>query len=388
MGTGRGPELLNWIEKNPTIFGPSMRNSNSVDFWRGVALVMIFINHVPGNVLGDYTMRNFAIADSADLFVFLAGWSMSYATGGPTEPDSASRVIFRLVWRALQLYRAQLVITLLALAILAAAALHLQNPLFLEWNDAGLAFYDPVRGLLGLALLTHQLGYFNILPLYIVLLMMAPALILLARRTELGALALSLALYTTALFTDLTLPSWPSENQWYFNPLSWQLLLLMGFLCAERARTDANFGKLARQLVPVAAVIVGVIAYVTVNGLWPDPLQVPEPRRLFLFDKTYLSPPRIVSLLAVVVAFHRLFIVIEPLIGATGRWLCKLGRNSLPVFAVGSLLTLVGQLARFIAGGSILADLVIIGSGLALSGMTAWFVEWRSTQQSSSRPRS
>lgn len=388
MGTGRGPGPLWWIEKNRTIFGPSMRKSNSVDFWRGVALVMIFINHVPGNILADYTMRNFAIADSADLFVFLAGWSMSYATGGPTEPESASRVIFRLVWRALQLYRAQLVITLLALAILAAAALHLQNPLFLEWNDAGLAFYDPVRGLLGLALLTHQLGYFNILPLYIVLLIMAPALILLARRTELGALALSLALYTTALFTDLTLPSWPSENQWYLNPLSWQLLLLMGFLCAERARADASFGQLARRLVPIAAVIVGVIAYVTVNGLWPDPLQVPEPRRLFLFDKTYLSPPRIVSLLAVVVAFHRLFTVIEPLIGATGRWLCKLGRNSLPVFAVGSLLTLVGQLARFIAGGSILADLVIIGLGLSLSGMTAWFVEWRSTQQSSSRSRS
>ena len=51
-----------------------MRAENAVDFWRGVALVMIYINHVPGNVFSYYTLRNYAISDAAELFVFLAGW--------------------------------------------------------------------------------------------------------------------------------------------------------------------------------------------------------------------------------------------------------------------------------------------------------------------------
>ena len=55
-----------------------MRAENAVDFWRGVALVMIFINHVPGNVFSYYTLRNYAISDAAELFVFLAGWSLSF----------------------------------------------------------------------------------------------------------------------------------------------------------------------------------------------------------------------------------------------------------------------------------------------------------------------
>jgi len=354
-----------------------MRQSNAIDFWRGLALVMIYIDHVPGNVFADYTLRNFAVSDAAELFVFLAGWSLSYATGSPAAPEPAAHVTFRLVSRSLQLYRAQLVITFLALAILAAAALLLQNPLYLEWSDAGLAFYDPVHTLPGLALMTHQLAYFNILPLYIVLLLMAPAFVTVARRSPVLALALSLMLYATALLTGLSLPSWPAENQWYLNPLSWQLLLVLGFASANEARRSDAFGAFVGRLFPAAVVIVAVCAAITMLRLWPDPMKVPEPRLLFLFDKTFLSPARIISLLAIAIAFQRMYPIIEASLGAARDWLCKLGRNSLPVFAVSSLLALIGQLVRFMSDGDILVDIVIVLSGLVVMRLTAWFVEWR-----------
>ncbi len=60
-----------------------MRAPNAIDFWRGVALVMIFINHVPASVLSILTLRNYAISDAAELFVFLAGCSMAYFVGAP-----------------------------------------------------------------------------------------------------------------------------------------------------------------------------------------------------------------------------------------------------------------------------------------------------------------
>ena len=52
------------------------REANAVDFWRGIALITIFVNHLPGNFYGQYTHANYSISDSADLFVFMAGWSL------------------------------------------------------------------------------------------------------------------------------------------------------------------------------------------------------------------------------------------------------------------------------------------------------------------------
>ena len=51
----------------------------SVDFWRGIALATIFIDHVPGNVLEHYTQRNFGFSDAAEVFVLLAGVAASFA---------------------------------------------------------------------------------------------------------------------------------------------------------------------------------------------------------------------------------------------------------------------------------------------------------------------
>lgn len=63
-----------------------------------------------------------------------------------------------------------------------------------------------------------------------------------------------------------------------------------------------------------------------------------------------------------------------------------MGRNSLAVFSMGSILSLIGQLVRFQTGGGALIDMLVAGSGLVGLGFTAWFVEWRSRSRSA-RPR-
>lgn len=356
------------------------RAPNAVDFWRGIALVMIFVNHIPGNFFSYLTLRNFALSDAAELFVFLAGWSLSYATGGPQAPHAPTRVVVRLLWRAFELYRAQLMIAFLALAILAVTARLTANPLFLEWHNAGSAFYDAPRAVIGSVLLTYQLGYFNILPLYIIILLLfAPPLILLARRSRVGALAVSGLIYLAALLTRRNFPSWPSSEPWYFNPLSWQLLLVLGFVCAEAVRSESTGAMMvwARRLVwpSVALLVAGVI--VVKLQLFPDPLRVPEPRMLFIFEKTFLTPARLISLAALVIAFHQVFGLIGDRLGPVSNWICGLGRNSLAVFCVASILSLLGQIIRFFAGDSFLVDLATLLSGLGVMGFTAWLVEWR-----------
>src|SRR5687767_1817942 len=157
------------------------RKANPIDFWRGLALVFIFINHIPGIYYSRLTHANYSLSDSADLFVFLAGWALRYIVGAPGRQQPASYVVLRLGGRALTLYAAQILITMVAIAMLAGAAIWLNNPLLLEWHNAAAVFYEPVSTHIGLALLTHQLGYFDILPLYVVLMVMAPGFALIDR---------------------------------------------------------------------------------------------------------------------------------------------------------------------------------------------------------------
>ncbi len=38
------------------------REPNAVDFWRGFALITIFIDHIPGLFYSHYTLVNFSVA--------------------------------------------------------------------------------------------------------------------------------------------------------------------------------------------------------------------------------------------------------------------------------------------------------------------------------------
>ncbi len=355
-----------------------MRDPNAIDFWRGFALITIYINHIPGNVFERLTYSGYILSDAAELFVFLAGWSLALATHAKASPDSPSQVVLRVASRTLEVYRVQIVITVLAIAIIAAAAVFLSNPLLLEWHNAGPFFTDPVQNSIGLVLLTYQLGYFNILPLYVALLAVAPAFILLARWSPWLALAASATLYGAALVFEINVPNWPGEGDWFFNPLAWQLLLVLGFVTCVWAHAGSELIRWARRLMPVAALVV-VLGWASVMwDLKPDPYSVPEPRLLFLLDKSFLSPARLLEFIALVVAFHRAYPLVIRAIGRLVRPISQLGRNSLEVFAVGSVLSLLGQLVRATVQPNLALDTFLVCSSILVLVFTAWFSEWRS----------
>ena len=360
-----------------------MREPNAIDFWRGFALVTIFVNHIPGNVFERYTFSQYGISDAAELFVFLAGWSIGLATRGRDgTPEPPLRTLLRMVSRTVEVYRAQLVIMALALAMIAGTALALDNPLLLEWHNAGQFFADPIQTMVGVVLLTHQLGFFNILPLYVVLLAIAPLMVLASRISRALVLALSFGLYATSLVFELNLPSWPGEGDWFFDPLCWQLLLVLGFTLGEWNRATPRLRAWSRRLTPLGVAIVALGIVLAVYEIRPDPLTVPEPRLIFTFDKTYLTPARLIHFCGVLLSFQAVYGLIVPWIGPVAPFLAGLGRNSLAVFSMGSLLSLAAQFVRFQTGGGVIVDVSVVGSGLFALGFTAWFVEWRSRKPS------
>jgi hypothetical protein len=68
----------------PAIAGPTKtagQRVDAIDFWRGFALLTIFIDHLPDNVFQQMTYGNFGLSDAAELFVFLSGASVALAYG-------------------------------------------------------------------------------------------------------------------------------------------------------------------------------------------------------------------------------------------------------------------------------------------------------------------
>ena len=179
-----------------TPLGPITGRDYRVDFWRGIALAMIFVNHIPGNLFENYTTRNFGFSDAAELFVFLAGFASAYAYA-PLYLAGHRLVASIKAWRrAGILYLVHVTLTTLAFGIFAWGALAFGEGDLINHIGLELASSRPIETLIGVPALGHQLGYVNILPMYSVMLLMLPihlALVAIDRRLMLGAAIVLLA---------------------------------------------------------------------------------------------------------------------------------------------------------------------------------------------------
>jgi len=357
-----------------------MRPPNAIDFWRGVALVMIFVNHIPGMAYSALTFRNYSISDAAELFVFLAGASLSFMVNGRSGASKPlGRVLVRLLIRTFEIWRAQIATVAAAIAMLSAGAITFNDPLLLEWHGAGPAFFDTVRSSIGIVLLTYQIGYFNILPLYVVLLLLAVGFVAIARISLAAAIAASVVLYVATLTFEIELPSWPADGAWFFNPLSWQLIFVLGYVGTYLTNNSDACRKTVECLWPLSVALLVVGAVVVLIDYRPDPMAVPVPRYFFLFDKMYLSPVRILSMISIAIAFYPAFPVISRWMGPAVHYCSSLGRNSLAVFCMASLMALAGQMIRYISEPTFLLDTMIVATGLVLMRVTAWLAEFQSS---------
>jgi hypothetical protein len=314
---------------------------DAIDFWRGCVLCMIFVDHMPGNIFENATPRNYGFSDAAEAFVFLSGVSIALAYGGHFSMGERLRTFRGLVRRALKLYGVHIGLSLIAMAIFFAGAAWARRPDLLEVHGRALFVDNPGLATLGLVSLGHQLGYFNILPLYMILILCVPALLWLAqidRRLMLGCSAL---VYGLVRFYGWNLPSWPAPGVWFFDPFAWQFLFAIGIAIGLSLRD--GFPPLSRSLLAFAALIVAASALVVIHG-FGDAQNAWQPLRNALdLDKAQLGVGRLIHFLALAYLVYG-FGLTERLRGLSlYRPLELLGRHSLWVFAWVSLFSAVWQ---------------------------------------------
>jgi hypothetical protein len=363
--------------------------NNVIDFWRGLVLVIIFVNHVPGNILEHLTPRNYGFSDAAEAFVFISGLSVALVYYPRLPQGGILGVVRRCFRRSLELYRMHLIMMGVAVALFSVGYVLSDDIGMLEAHGRSAVFDDTARGITGVLLLGHQLGYFNILPLYIALMLWAPVAMILMRIHVALAAAVSLGIYALARADVLAIPSWPEPGRWFFNPFAWQLLFTIGiFTGAFLSRKGAPYWRPAFAGA-VAFLAASLIVITNAFGFAPNLLWSAFVNLDII--KSDLGIGRLLHFLALAYVVTQLHFGQALQKTAFGSEMMRLGRYSLPVFAVGSVLSALGEVTMTLAAVKSSASPHIVGMVFTVFGilgllLLARYLEWKKKDSTAPRP--
>lgn len=327
-----------------------------IDAFRGLALVMIFIDHMPGNPYEHYTLRNWGFSDAAEAFFVMSGVAAGLAYSARFLPEARAEAglwpAVAPIWkRSWTLYLVHIFLTLWAVAIFAGGADVFGMPeLFRPHNLAGV-FENPEETLFGVAALGHQIGYVNILPTYSVLLLFAPAAILIGLWRPLVLAGIALAIWAAAGIHRVNIDNFPGTGEWFFNPFAWQGVFVLGLLIGLSLRRGDRLVPVSRPLFALAAGwLLLVLAWRLIpavgdfmnHQMWRLG-QAGVPGIFVSHDKPYLSLPRLLHVAALIYVVSCLPAVTRLCGSALAAPFRLMGRQGLLVFSVATLLALVGQ---------------------------------------------
>jgi hypothetical protein len=304
-----------------------------LDVFRGLAMAIILVAHVPGNPVTEFIPARFGPSDAAEMFVFCSGFASAIAFGGTFRRAGFALGTLRIAHRCWQIYWSHLalfviVATLCVVGSGLPGAVDYIHALWLQHF-----FAEPRQGLLHLVTFTYVPHYFDILPMYMVVLAMVPAVMALARLGPAVPLVACITLYLAQLALGWDLPAeWWSDRPWFFDPFAWQLLFVAGFAFAS-GWLPAPPPR--RWLHWLAAAFVLLLVPVSWRPLWTGVTWLAQANQALApwADKTHFGPLRLLHFLAL--AYLALAVVHRwPWLLATpgARALATVGQQALPVF--------------------------------------------------------
>src|ERR1700722_11493363 len=219
------------MAKNKLSVSQAVERDLRLDFFRGLGLWMIFLDHIPDDVVGWLTLRNYGFSDAAEFFVFISGYLAGYIYGPIIQAGNFLAATKRLMVRAWHLYIAHILLFLLFTAQIARAARKFDNPMYKDEFNVANFLAHPDELIWQALTLRYKPVDLDVLPLFVVLVLASPLFLWgLVRRPNLTLLG-SAILYVLARLFDWNLASYPPGAHWYFNPFAWQLMFVFGAWC-------------------------------------------------------------------------------------------------------------------------------------------------------------
>jgi hypothetical protein len=360
-----------------------------LDLFRGIALWLIFLDHIPENVVNWFTIRNYGFSDATEIFIFISGYTAAFVYGKAMRERGFVVSSARILRRAWQIYVAHIFLFTIFLAEIAYVAATFENPLYAEEMNVLNFLKEPDVTIFQALLLKFKPANMDVLPLYIVLLLLFPPTLRLLLWQPGVALLLSALVYILAWSFHLNLPAYPN-GVWFFNPFAWQLLFVFGAWCALGG-ARALSGLMRSRMVLAIAIAYLVFAFLITLTWYHEPLARYVPLwlsdRLYPIDKTNLDVLRFAHFLALAVVTVR-FIprdwpalkwpILQPAI--------QCGQHSLEIFCLGVFLAFAGQFIISEWSGGPFVQTVISLLGIAIMIATASLLTWYKRMEGRSSP--
>jgi hypothetical protein len=240
-----------------------------LDFFRGLAMFIILAAHTPRNFFTSWIPARWGFSDATEIFVFCSGMASAIAFGRTFDRAGWTLGTSRVGYRVWQVYWAHIALFFATVTLLAAFDHFGEfDKTYIGTLNLWKFFEDPGPQLVGLFTLTYVPNYFDILPMYMVILVMMPMMMALSRVSVwavFGAMGLIWLFAQRAVLEPIGLidlhlgfPAEPwSDRKWFFNPFGWQLIFFTGFAFMR--------GWLPKP--PVNRVLIGLAAVIVVANI-------------------------------------------------------------------------------------------------------------------------
>jgi hypothetical protein len=350
-----------------------------LDLFRGIALWLIFLDHIPENILNWFTIRNYGFSDATEIFIFISGYTAAFVYGRAMRERGVLVASARILRRAWQIYVAHIFLFTIFMAEIAYVAATFDNPLYAEEMKILDFLKQPDVTIFQALLLKFKPVNMDVLPLYIVLLLLFPPMLFVLLRAPAAALAGSALVYVLTWNFDWNLPAYPN-GVWFFNPFAWQLLFVFGAWCALGGAQRLSPVLHSRTVLAVCIAYL-IFAFVITLTWYIEPLGRMVPNWLsewmYPIDKTNLDVLRFAHFLALATVTVR-FIprdwpglkspLLQPAI------LC--GQHSLEIFCLGVFLAFAGQFVISEYSGGPLTQIAISLIGIMIMIAVASLISW------------
>lgn len=330
-----------------------------LDSLRGLMLVLMVMNHLPVRLSGAIS-QPVGFVSAAEGFVLLSAWLAGRVYTQRAQREGPAAMRRGLLRRAVTLHACHAALVLGLFCVVATLGTALQRAAL---TDLAAWFLEqPLLALPAALVLLYQPPLMDVLPLYVMfLLLSAPVLSFALRHGWGGVLAASAAVWALAQLglgpaLHAATLGWlgvpvPLHASGSFSPLAWQLLWFAGL--ALGARSAAPGASEAGPIVFPRGVVLAALGVATLGLVWRHAVgQTPFPGQgelNLLFSKWQLGPLRLLNLAALgVLVLHFGPRAVQTMPGLRVKALETLGRAALPVFcahlvAVVAVLGLVGS---------------------------------------------
>jgi hypothetical protein len=355
-----------------------------IDLFRGLALWWIFLDHIPGNIASWITIRNYGFSDAAEIFIFISGYTAALVYGRTMRDAGFSIAAAQILKRTWQIYVAHIFLFALYVAEVMYVTSAYDTPIFAQKAQMMSLLQHPDITFIQVLLLKFKPVNLDVLPLYVLFLLGFVPILWLLQRAPTLILVASGTLYALICVSGRGISAYP-DGVWFFNPLAWQFLFVLGAWCAAGGteRLDVVFrSRLTLAVAAVYLVSAFLLAMTWHSALfrqfepdWLTQLVIQHP-----IDKTNLHPLRLIHFLALATIVRRLVPNQWPVRRLRlFRPVLVCGRHSLQVFCLGVLLAFVAHVVILEISSTMKMQVLVSAIGIAAMIAFAELTTWNRT---------